>query len=55
MVIKALAVGIPLVILHHGRDQAANSIRDTSRVAEIAVSRKGSTSMIGKATTRVLD
>ena len=35
-VIKTLAAGLPLVILHHGRDQADNAVRVTTRGAGIA-------------------
>lgn len=54
-VIKTLAAGLPLVILHHGRDQADNAVRVTARGAGIAVSRRASARTIAKAIARVLE
>jgi MGT family glycosyltransferase len=54
-VIKTLAAGVPLVILHHGRDQADNAARVTARGAGIAVSRRAPATRIAKAVTTVLD
>ena len=54
-VIKTLAAGVPLVILHHGRDQADNAVRVTARGAGVAVSRRASATRIAKAVTTVLD
>ena len=54
-VIKTLAAGVPLVILHHGRDQADNAARVTARGAGIAVSRRAPATRIAKAVTAVLD
>jgi len=53
-VIKALAAGVPLVILHHGRDQADNAVRVTARGAGVAVSRTASAQRIASAITEVL-
>jgi MGT family glycosyltransferase len=53
-VIKALAAGLPLVILHHGRDQPGNAVRVTARGAGIAVSRRASPRTIAKAIAQVL-
>ncbi|MCD2443096.1 glycosyltransferase [Agromyces sp. SYSU K20354] len=53
-VIKALAAGVPLVVLHHGRDQADNAVRVTARGAGIAVRRTASASRIAMAITDVL-
>ena len=53
-VIKALAAGVPLVILHHGRDQADNAVRVTSRGAGVAVPRTASAQRIARAVTDVL-
>ncbi len=53
-VIKALAAGLPLVILHHGRDQADNAVRVTERGAGAAVSRRASAATIAKAITAIL-
>ena len=54
-VIKALAAGLPLVILHHGRDQADNAVRVTSRGAGVAVPRGASSTRIARAVAEVLD
>ncbi|GAA2041958.1 glycosyltransferase [Agromyces tropicus] len=54
-VIKALAAGVPLVILHHGRDQADNAVRVTERGAGLAVSRRASSARIARAVEGVLD
>ena len=54
-VIKALAAGVPLVILHHGRDQADNAARVTTRGAGIAVPRRAPSARIAKAIITVLD
>lgn len=53
-VIKALAAGLPLVILHHGRDQADNAVRVTTRAAGVAVSRRASAEKIARAIAEVL-
>jgi MGT family glycosyltransferase len=53
-VVKALAAGVPLVILHHGRDQSGNAIRVTSRGAGIVVPRGAAAPRIAKAITKVL-
>jgi len=54
-VIKALAAGVPLVILHHGRDQSDNAVRVTTRGAGIAVPRRAPSARIAKAVATVLD
>ncbi|GAA1805889.1 glycosyltransferase [Agromyces neolithicus] len=53
-VIKTLAAGLPLVILHHGRDQADNAVRVTTRGAGVAVSRRASAEKIARAVADVL-
>ncbi|MEF3402287.1 glycosyltransferase [Agromyces sp. CCNWLW203] len=53
-VIKTLAAGLPLVVLHHGRDQADNAVRVTERGAGVAISRRSSSQRIAQAVTRVL-
>ena len=53
-VIKTLAAGLPLVILHHGRDQADNAVRVTTRGAGVAVSRRASAEKIARAIAEVL-
>ena len=54
-VIKTLAAGLPLVILHHGRDQADNAARVTARGAGVAISRRAPARKIARAVTEVLD
>jgi UDP:flavonoid glycosyltransferase YjiC (YdhE family) len=53
-VIKALAAGLPLVILHHGRDQGDNAVRVVARGAGVAVSRRASAPKIALAIAKVL-
>lgn len=53
-VIKALAAGLPLVVLHHGRDQADNAVRVTVRGAGIAVPRRAPVRRIARAVATVL-
>ncbi|GAA1055007.1 glycosyl transferase [Agromyces luteolus] len=53
-VIKALAAGVPLVILHHGRDQADNAVRVTERHAGVAVPRTAPSARIARAVAEVL-
>ena len=53
-VVKALAAGLPLVILHHGRDQADNAVRVTERHAGVAVPRTASSARIARAVADVL-
>lgn len=53
-VIRSLAAGVPLAILHHGRDQADNAARVTSRGAGVEISRKASRESIAKVVTRLL-
>ena len=54
-VVRALAADVPLVVLHHGRDQADNAARVTARGAGLAVKRSASPDVIAKAVRRVLD
>ncbi|WP_265522772.1 nucleotide disphospho-sugar-binding domain-containing protein [Oerskovia flava] len=53
-VMKALAAGLPLVVLHHGRDQADNAVRVTTRGAGVAVRRRASSRTIARAVATVL-
>ena len=53
-VIKTLAAGLPLVILHHGRDQADNAARVTARGAGLSVPRRSSSARIARAVAAVL-
>jgi MGT family glycosyltransferase len=53
-VIKALAAEVPLVILHHGRDQADNAVRVTARGAGVAVPRRASARRIARAISEVI-
>jgi UDP:flavonoid glycosyltransferase YjiC (YdhE family) len=53
-VMKALAAGVPMVVLHHGRDQADNAARVTARGAGVAVKRTATPAAIARAARRVL-
>ena len=53
-VIKTLAAGLPLVILHHGRDQADNAARVTARGAGVRIPRGAPARKIARAVTEVL-
>ena len=53
-VMKALAAGVPMVILPHGRDQADTAARVTARGAGVALVRKASPAAISRAVRRVL-
>lgn len=53
-VMKSLAAGVPLVVLHHGRDQADNAIRVVRRGAGVAVPRRAPADDIAAAIERVL-
>ena len=54
-VVRTLAADVPLVILHHGRDQADNSARVTERGAGLAVKRTASPGAIAAAVQRVIE
>ena len=54
-VIKALAAGVPLVVLPHGRDQADNAARVVARHAGVKVSRTAKPSKIAAAICEVLE
>ncbi len=54
-VIKALAAGVPLVVLPHGRDQADNAARIVARHAGVKVSRTAKPSKIAAAICGVLE
>lgn len=51
---KSLAAGVPMVVLPHGRDQADNAVRVTSRGAGIAIKRNAGKERIAAAIERVL-
>jgi MGT family glycosyltransferase len=53
-VVRALAAGVPLVILPHGRDQADNARRITARDAGITLSRRAKPPKIAAAVQRLL-
>jgi UDP:flavonoid glycosyltransferase YjiC (YdhE family) len=53
-VVKALAAGVPLVLLPHGRDQGETAVRVTSRGAGIALERTVQPQAIAAAVTEVL-
>jgi MGT family glycosyltransferase len=54
-VVKSLAAGVPLVVMHHGRDQADNAVRVTARGAGVAVKRSADAGTIAAAVRRLLD
>lgn len=54
-VVRSLAADVPLVVLHHGRDQADNAARLTARGAGLAVKRTASPAAIATAVRRLLD
>jgi MGT family glycosyltransferase len=53
-VMKALAAGVPTVVLPHGRDQADTAARVTARGAGVALARTASPGAISRAVQRVL-
>jgi UDP:flavonoid glycosyltransferase YjiC (YdhE family) len=53
-VMKALAAGVPMLLLPHGRDQADTAVRVTARGAGIALRRAASAGAIADAARRVL-
>jgi len=53
-VMKALAAGVPLVLLPHGRDQADTAARVTARGAGITLARTARSDAISNAVRRVL-
>jgi MGT family glycosyltransferase len=53
-VVRTLAADVPLVVLHHGRDQADNAARVTSRGAGLSVKRTASPTKIAAAVTLLL-
>lgn len=53
-VIKALAAGVPMVCIPHGRDQGDNTARVVAAGAGVRVSRRAGTSAIRAAVDRVL-
>jgi MGT family glycosyltransferase len=53
-VMRALAAGVPMVLIPQGRDQPDNAIRVTSRGAGITLSKEAAPDEIAEATTRVL-
>ncbi len=54
-VVRALAADVPLVVLHHGRDQADNAARLTARGAGLTVKRSASPGAIATTVRRLLD
>ncbi|WP_020107456.1 glycosyltransferase [Nocardia sp. 348MFTsu5.1] len=54
-VVRALAAGIPILSLPHGRDQADNAVRVSTRGAGITLSRNATPQKIVAATARLLD
>jgi MGT family glycosyltransferase len=54
-VVKSLAAGVPMLVMHHGRDQADNAARVTARGAGIALKRTAKPAAIAKAVKQLLD
>ena len=54
-VVKALAAGVPMVLLPHGRDQADTAVRVTERGAGIALKRTAQPDAIAAAVTDVIE
>jgi MGT family glycosyltransferase len=54
-VVRALAAGVPPLVLPHGRDQADNAVRVTTRGAGLSVKRTASPAAIAAAVRRLLD
>jgi MGT family glycosyltransferase len=54
-VIKALAAGVPLVMLPHGRDQSDTAARVVARAAGIAIARTATAQTIAETIRRVLE
>ncbi|MFC7648872.1 glycosyltransferase [Streptosporangium lutulentum] len=54
-VMKSLAAGLPLVVMHHGRDQADNAVRVTARGAGLSVRRTASPAAIAASVRRILE
>jgi UDP:flavonoid glycosyltransferase YjiC (YdhE family) len=53
-VMKALAAGVPMVLLPHGRDQGDNAVRVTARGAGVSLKRSAQPAAIAAAVRRVL-
>lgn len=54
-VVRALAAGVPLLVLPHGRDQGDNAVRVTTRGAGLKLGRKAKPAAVAKAVRRLLD
>jgi MGT family glycosyltransferase len=54
-VVKALAAGVPMVVMPHGRDQKDNGVRVRARRAGLVVSRNASSRRVAAAVRAVLD
>ena len=53
-VIKALAAGVPMVVLPHGRDQLDNAVRVSSRGAGVKLKKTATSAQIARAVSTVL-
>lgn len=53
-VVRALAAGVPMLVLPHGRDQGDNAVRVTTRGAGLKLGRKASAKAVAKAVERLL-
>lgn len=54
-VVRALAAGVPLLVLPHGRDQGDNAVRVTTRGAGLKLGRKAKPIAVARAVRRLLD
>ncbi|QYG95496.1 glycosyltransferase [Iamia sp. SCSIO 61187] len=54
-VVRALAAGVPMLVLPHGRDQSDNAVRVTTRGAGLKLERKASPAKVARAVRRLLD
>ena len=52
---KALAAGVPLVVLPHGRDQLDNAVRVTTRGAGVKLKRTATADEIAQSVRAVLE
>ncbi len=54
-VMKALVAGVPMVVMHHGRDQSDNATRIVARDAGLAVARTAKPAAIARAVRAILE
>jgi MGT family glycosyltransferase len=54
-VVRALAAGVPMLVLPHGRDQGDNAVRVTTRGAGLKLGRTASAAKVARSVQRLLD